>query len=83
MRITLDTTTRPYALLAGGAPADEFDAESLEISKAIHTDSSVFQIAAIIAQVFEKYFGEITPVNSFIQTAINIKEEIKESSAYF
>lgn len=66
-----------YALLAGGAPADEFDLESLEISKAIHADSSVLEIAEIIAQVFEKNFDEAAPVNSFMQTAFNIKEELK------
>lgn len=66
-----------YALLAGGAPADEFDLESLEISKAIHADSSVLEIAEIIAQVFEKNFDEATYVNSFMQTAFNIKEELK------
>ncbi len=67
-----------YALLAGGAPADEFDLESLEISKAIHADSSVLEIAEIIAQVFEKNFDEAAPVNSFMQTAFNIKEELKQ-----
>lgn len=67
-----------YALLAGGAPADEFDLESLEISKAIHADSSVLEIAEIIAQVFEKNFDEADSVNSFMQTAFNIKEELKQ-----
>ena len=66
-----------YALLAGGAPADEFDLESLEISKAVPADSSVLEIAEIIAQVFEKNFDEAAPVNSFMQTAFNIKEELK------
>ena len=61
----------------GAAPADEFDLESLEISKAIHADSSVLEIAEIIAQVFEKNFDEAAPVNSFMQTAFNIKEELK------
>ncbi len=67
-----------YALLAGGAPADEFDLESLEISKAIHADSSVLEIAEIIARVFEKNFDEADSVNSFMQTAFNIKEELKQ-----
>ena len=66
-----------YALLAGGAPADEFDLESLEISKAVHADSSALEIAEIIAQVFEKNFDEADSVNSFMQTAFNIKEELK------
>lgn len=67
-----------YELLAGGAPTDEFDLESLEISKEINADSSVLEIAEIIAQVFENNFGEVTHVNSFIQTALNIKEELKQ-----
>lgn len=42
--------------------------------KAIHTGSSVFEAAKRIAQVFEKQFGEVPPVNSFSQTALQWQE---------
>ena len=45
-------------LLAGGAPSDEFDSESKEISKRVRFDHSVPEIADIIASVFNEAFDE-------------------------
>lgn len=45
-----------YALLACGAPSDEFDNESMEISAKVHFDHSVQDIADIIASVFNAAF---------------------------
>ena len=48
-----------YGLLASGAPSNEFDIESKEISARISDDHSVQDIAEIIASVF---FNEINPL---------------------
>lgn len=66
-----------YNLLAEGAPSDEFDMEILEISRAINFDSSVSEIAKIIARVFKNNFSEATPVKFFIQTATDIKSDFE------
>ena len=47
-----------YALLAGGAPNDEFDGESREISTRIHSEQSVQEIATTIAEAFNAAFNE-------------------------
>ena len=47
-----------YGLLASGAPSDEFDIETKEISARINDDHSALDIAVIIASVFNDYFDE-------------------------
>ena len=65
-----------YALLAGGAPENEFDMESEEISRQIHAKSDVGEIAKVIAQVFEKNFGEHADVQRFLLVAEKIQEDL-------
>ena len=65
-----------YALLAGGAPSDEFDIESKKISEVIRCDHSAQEIASIIASVFNEQFGEHDNANAFLSVAEQIKSEI-------
>lgn len=65
-----------YALLAGGAPNDEFDSESKEISKKIHSDQSVQELADIISQVFNASFNEHDAPTMFLSVAEQIKKEL-------
>lgn len=65
-----------YALLAGGAPSNEFDIESREISARIRDDHSAQDIAEIIAMVFNKYFGKHDDATVFLVIAEQIKNEI-------
>ena len=65
-----------YALLAGGAPSDEFDIESKEISKRVRYDHSAQEIANIIASVFNKQFGEHDDASAFLSVAEQIKNEL-------
>ena len=46
-----------YGLLEGGAPDDEFDYESKQISDRISESDSIIQIAKAITDVFNKAFG--------------------------
>ena len=64
------------ALLAGGAPSDEFDIESKEISKRVCYDHSVHEIADIIASVFNRYFNKCDDVDMFLSAAEQIKDEL-------
>ena len=54
-----------YGLLACGAPSDEFDIETKEISARISDDHSVQDIAVIIASVFNEYFDEHDDATDF------------------
>ena len=65
-----------YDLLASGAPSDEFDIESKEISARIRYDHSIQEIAAIIAVVFNEYFGEHDDATVFLTVAEQIKNEL-------
>ena len=65
-----------HGLLAGGAPADEFDAESREISEKIHCEQSAVEIAAIIAQVFNSQFNEHDAALAFLPIAEKIKKDL-------
>ena len=65
-----------YALLAGGAPSDEFDIESKKISEVIRCDHSAQEIASIIASVFNKQFGEHNDASVFLSVAERIKSEL-------
>jgi len=47
-----------YGLLAGDAPADEYDIESKIIAAAIIETSTIQEIASIIAEVFNRQFGD-------------------------
>ena len=65
-----------YDLLASGAPSDEFDIESKEISARIRDDHSVQDIAEIIALVFNKYFDEHDDATVFLAVAEQIEKEL-------
>ena len=58
-----------YGLLASGAPSNEFDIESKEISARISDDHSVQDIAVIIASVFNDHFDEHDDVTAFLSVA--------------
>lgn len=63
-----------YCLLEGGAPSDEFDIESKEISSRILNISTPEQIASVIAEVFNKYFDLHSQPSEYIKPATRIKE---------
>jgi len=63
-----------YSLLKGGAPSDEFDIESKEISHRISKNQSPEKIASVIARVFNKYFNIHSQSSEFIKPATKIKE---------
>lgn len=65
-----------YALLASGAPSDEFDMESKEISARIRYEYSAQDIAEIIASVFNEYFDEHDDTTVFMPVAEQIKNEL-------
>jgi len=65
-----------YGLLAGGAPADEFDIESRAISEKIHAEQSVVEIADIIAKVFNSQFNGQNDVAVFLPVAEEIKKDL-------
>ena len=69
------------ALLAGGAPADEFDIESKEISENICYVQSAVEIAYIIAAVFHKYFDKEVNIKSLLPVAVQIKSELENQIA--
>ena len=61
-----------YSLLAGGAPADEFDSESREIANRITKDITPHQIAGVIANVFNKAFDLHAQADEFTEPANTI-----------
>ncbi len=65
-----------YDLLASGAPSDEFDIESKEISSRVRYDHSVQDIAEIIASVFNEYFDEHDDETVFLVVAEQIEKEL-------
>ena len=65
-----------YALLAGGAPSDEFDIESKEICARIRYDYSAQDIAEIIASVFNEHFDEHDDAIVFLAVAEQIEKEL-------
>ena len=65
-----------YALLASGAPSDEFDTESKEISTRIRYEHSAQDIAEIIASVFNEYFNEHDDPAVFLTVAEQIEKEL-------
>lgn len=66
----------PFDLLAMNAPADEYDNESLQISRRISVSDSPSEIAAIIADVMQTSFGEQVSPERFLDTAIQICEAL-------
>ena len=74
-----------YGLLEGGAPSDEFDIESKEISHRISKSHSSEKIASVIAKVLNKYFDLHSQPSEYIKAATKIKEllqqkEVRDSS---
>lgn len=72
-------------LLAIGAPNDEYDTESEGIAQRINAESSVEEIADVIADVFHQSMGELLKADvdnpdSFTEIATKIKHELKEKS---
>ena len=65
-----------YGLLASGAPQDEFDSESREISIRIQHGLSTQEIASIIAQVFNATFDKKDDATVFLPVAQQIKNEL-------
>ena len=65
-----------YGLLAGGAPSDEFDGESKEISAKINVGQSALDIAEIIAEVFNSQFSENEAASTFLSVAEAIKKDL-------
>lgn len=65
-----------YNLLSEGAPQDEFDNESLEISKKIMPDSNTVEVAKVIAEVFNRTFSNNDSYDSFVKYAHMICEEM-------
>ena len=65
-----------YSLLSGGAPNDEFDSESRAIAGLISTESTVEDIASIIASVFEKAFGNTENAKDYLNIATKIRDEL-------
>ena len=65
-----------YDLLAGGAPSDEFDNESMGICAKVRLDHSVRDIADIIALVFNAAFDANDGSVMFIPVAELIKNEL-------
>ena len=65
-----------YALLAGGAPNDEFDSESKEISKRIHFDLTAQELADIIAEVFNNSFSKLDDSVLFLPLAEQIMKDL-------
>ena len=66
-----------YGLLEGGAPKDEFDHESREISRRISDTLSAPEIAGIIAEMFNLWFGAHEEADAFLPTAERIGKELR------
>ena len=62
-----------YGLLEGGAPDDEFDSESKEISDRISESDSIIQIAEVITDVFNKAFDLHDKPSVYYSTAEEIR----------
>ncbi len=62
-----------YGLLEGGAPDDEFDSESKEISDRISENDSIIQIAEVITDVFNRAFDLHDKPSVYYSTAEEIR----------
>ncbi len=65
-----------YALLAGGAPKNEFDGESKKITMQISPEMSSFEIANIITKIFNDSFSEHDDATVFLSVAEQIKKDL-------
>ena len=65
-----------YGLLRDGAPDDEFISEALRISDRISEDSTIEQIAAIIADVFHLAFGNEEDPDHYMPVAQKMWSEL-------
>ena len=65
-----------YCLLTNGAPDNEFDIESLEISKQINCKMSVSEISNIIANVFNSRFDNHDDSSLFLSVAEKILHDL-------
>lgn len=65
-----------YDLLASGAPSDEFDIESKEISEKLRCDHTAQEIADIIASVFNACFDKHDDATVFLTVAEQIINEL-------
>lgn len=65
-----------YGLLAGGAPSDEFENEARAIANKISDNCTTEEIAIVIAQVFAKAFGNKENIEDYMNTAIDIKNDL-------
>ena len=63
-------------LLASGCPSDEFDAESGHISDSIRANSSAYEIAEVIARIFEVYFDNPEEPERFMELAKRIHQDL-------
>ena len=61
-----------YSLLSTGAPSNEFDTESQKISDKISSIHTEQDIAKIIAEVFNKEFGDRNTETHFMDCAKKI-----------
>ena len=66
-----------YALLAGGSPDDEFDAESRKIANKLTNDSTMQDIAYIISNIFTASFDD--PENFKAEMCLDVAQKIKKS----
>ena len=65
-----------YSLLLNGAPDDEFDPESWEISDKISCDQTQEDIARIIADVFNRTFQQENAAGCFMECARRIYADL-------
>lgn len=79
----IDTIVKKYIdqmdiwnLLASGAPKDEFDMESKEISRRLRLKMSDQEIADVIAEVFSVSFNEQYDTGDFLLVAGQIKKDM-------
>ena len=62
-------------LLEIGAPKDEYDGESRSIASKIKPEQDIYQIASVIAQEMTDSFSEPFGIDSFVETAAQIKKK--------
>ncbi|MBR5244809.1 MAG: hypothetical protein IKW07_02135 [Clostridia bacterium] len=65
-----------WNLLASGAPKDEFDMESKEISRRLRLEMSDQEIADVIVEIFSLSFNEQYDTTDFLFAAGQIKKDL-------
>jgi hypothetical protein len=68
----------PYALIAEGAPEDEFNSEILAIAGKVSRCSSPHEVAQAIAGIFSKAFSEEIPVSAYYEEASSLFARLQE-----